>query len=97
MQVTIPHKFTKDEAMSRVKLALTDAKKKLEGQGSIDEERWEGDTLHFAVSGQGQNISGTLTVTDKEFDLYAKLPLMLKLFEGRIEAAIKEQAGKMLG
>ena len=28
---------------------------------------------------------------DHEFDVYAKLPLMLRMFEGRIEKMIKEQ------
>ena len=97
MHVQIPHKFSAPEAVSRIKNALTEAKKQMDGKGSIDEERWEGNTLHFAVSGQGQKISGTLEVKEKEFDLNAKLPFMLRLFEGKIEKAIKEQAQSLLG
>jgi len=97
MHVQIPHKFYAPEAVSRVKNAITEAKSQMGDKGSIDEERWEGNTLHFKVSGQGQKISGTLEVKDKEFVLDAKLPLMLRLFEGKIEKAIKEQATQMLG
>ena len=97
MQVTIPHTFTKQQALLRVKEALDRARPQLSEQATITEERWEGDTLHFAFSGQGQSISGTFAVKDTEFELYAKLPLMMKLFEKKIEAAIKEQAQKMLG
>lgn len=96
MHVQIPHKFSTTEAVSRVKNAIADAKSKMGDKGKIDEERWEGNTLHFAVSGQGQHVSGTLEVKDKEFILDAKLPLMLRLFEGKIEQAIKEQAAQML-
>ncbi len=97
MQVTIPHQFTKEQALKRVQEALDRARTQIAEQATITEERWEGDTLHFGFSGQGQSISGTFTVKDAEFELYAKLPLMMKLFEKKIEAAIKEQASKMLG
>ncbi|HEY4527149.1 MAG TPA: polyhydroxyalkanoic acid system family protein [Candidatus Paceibacterota bacterium] len=96
MHIQIPHKFFRPEALSRVKNAIVEAKTQMGDKGTIDEERWEGNTLHFAVSGQGQKISGTLEVKDKEFILDAKLPLMLRLFEGKIEKAIKEQASQML-
>ena len=96
MHVQIPHKFSTPEAVSRVKNAIIEAKPQMEGKGSIDEERWEGNTLHFALSGQGQKVSGTLEVREKEFILDAKLPFMLRLFEGKIEQAIKEQAAQML-
>ena len=96
MYVQIPHKFSTPEAVSRVKNAITEAKQKLGDQGKIEEERWEENTLHFAVSGQGQHVSGTLEVKDGEFILDAKLPFMMRLFEGKIERAIKEQAQSLL-
>lgn len=98
MKLKIPHKFTKEQAIARVKTALNEAKPKLEeAKVTIEEERWEGDTLHFAFTAQGQAISGQVTVEDAQFDVYARLPLMMKLFEGRIEKAIAEQAKSMLG
>src|SRR5579859_6069479 len=96
MQVKIPHKFTKAQALAQVKTALDKMRPQLAGKATIDEERWEGDVLHFAVDGQGQHISGTLTVEDTCFELYAKLPLMMKMFEGRIEKMIADQAAQML-
>lgn len=76
---------------------LVEAKPRLAGNADIEEERWEGDTLHFAFTTQGQRIEGQLEVTDKEFVLNAKLPLMLRMFEGRIEKMIQEQGKQMLG
>lgn len=97
MQVQIPHKFTKAQAAAQVKAAIEDARPKMGEQATIHEERWDGEVLYFDVTAQGQRISGTLTVGDNNFDIYAKLPLMLRMFEGRIEKAIKEQTQQMLG
>lgn len=91
MQVQIPHTFTKEQAIAQVKHALDDARPKMAGQAAINEERWDGNVLTFDVTAQGQRISGTLTVNDNNFDLYAKLPLMMRMFEGRIKKAIEEQ------
>lgn len=96
MQVQIPHRFSKAQAVARLKQGVAEAKLKGGDQVVIHEERWEGDTFHFDVTGQGQRISGTVGVTESHFDLYAKLPLMLRMFEGRIEAALKEQAAQLL-
>lgn len=96
MQVSIPHKFTKPEAKERVMLALNEARTKIGGQATIDKEEWVGDTLHFGFTAQGQSISGTFEVRDNSFNLDAKLPLMLRMFEGRLKKAIEEQASAML-
>lgn len=96
MQVQVPHRFTKEQAVSRLKQGVAEAKLKGGDQITIHEERWEDDTFHFDITGQGQRISGSVGVGENYFDIYAKLPLMLRMFEGRIEAAIKEQAAQML-
>lgn len=96
MNVKFPHKFSKLEAIERVKHILAEAKPKLGDKATIDEERWEGDTLHFAFNAQGQHISGTLDVRDTEYEINAKLPLMMRLFEGRLEKMIMDQASQML-
>ncbi len=96
MQVQVPHKFTKTQAIERVKQAVEQGRKQAGEQVTIHSEGWEGDTFHFDVTAQGQRVSGTVEVTEDHYDIYAKLPLMLRMFEGRIEAAIKEQASQML-
>ncbi len=96
MQVAIPHKFTRDTAKERVMAAMREARAKLGDQATIDKEEWQGDTLHFGITVQGQSISGTFEVRDQDFGLDAKLPLMLRMFEGRIKKAIEEQASAML-
>ena len=94
MHIDIPHQFkNKEEAIARVKHALAEAGPQLGDKATIKQEEWQGDTLIFAADIQGQNISGTLVVREKVFDINAKLPLMMRMFEGRIEKAIKAQTG----
>jgi hypothetical protein len=95
MNFKIPHTSSKFEAQKKVKRALEDARPQLKGQATIDEERWEGNTLHFGATVQGKSITGTLEITDSHFNIEAKLPLMWRLFEGRIEKMISEQVKQM--
>lgn len=96
MHIKIPHQFSQAQATARVKQALAEAKPQLKDKVVVEEERWEGNTLHFAFTAERQRITGTLAVGKAEFELNAKLPLMLKLFEGKIERAIKEQVALAL-
>ncbi len=95
MHLEIPHTYSQAAAVAKVKKTLDDARPELAGKAEITEERWDGDTLHFAFTAQGQNIGGQLQVKEKEFILDAKLPLMMKLFEGKIEKMISEQARQL--
>jgi len=96
MHVEIKHAFKKDEAISRVKMALNEARTKAAEHVQGLEERWENDTLHFSFNLQGKKIDGTLDVRDQEFELNAKLPLLWRMFEGKIEKMIQEQAGQFI-
>lgn len=77
--------------MTRVQKILNESRSKLAEHLTDVEERWEANVLHFAFTTQKQHITGTLEVKDRVFDLYAKLPLTLRLFEGRIEKMITDQ------
>jgi hypothetical protein len=98
MHVKIPHKFGQQQAIDRLKQALGQAKEnpQVKDQLSIEKEEWEGNTLNFAFTAQKQHITGTLVVEDAQYIVDAKLPLMLRMFEGRIEKMIGEQVQKML-
>ena len=88
MHFKVPHKTTKTEAKQKVKDALEDARPHMKDQVLINEEKWEADTFHFNVTLQGKEIIGALEVTDLDFILDAKLPLLWRMFEGRIEKEI---------
>ncbi|HVU75514.1 MAG TPA: polyhydroxyalkanoic acid system family protein [Candidatus Paceibacterota bacterium] len=95
MHIALPHKGTKDAAKQQVQTMLAEGRSKFGDQVQLHEDRWEDDTLHFDLTAQGQRISGTLRVEDSQFVLDAKLPLMLRLFEGRIEREVAEQVKKL--
>ena len=92
MRISLPHKFTATEAKSRVINMINEAKTQAAKDVTIQEERWEGNTLHFAVTAQGQKLAGTFEVKDSEFILDVKLPFYLRPFEGKIQKMILEQA-----
>jgi hypothetical protein len=91
MHIEIPNKFSQAEGVAHVKKGLEEARPKLEGQATIEKEEWQGSTLNFGVAVQGQHITGSLLVEDKKFILDAKLPLLWRMFEGRIQKAVEEQ------
>lgn len=97
MQIKIPHQAgSAQAAKSKVMQALDEARAKIGDQATIDKEEWNDNVLTFGFTAQGQSISGTFEVRDNEFELNAKLPLMLRMFEGRLKKAIEEQARGML-
>ena len=91
MHFVVPHKTTQVGAVTKVRRALQQSRSELAKHAEITEERWQGNTLHFAANVQGKSITGTVDVTAKDFVIDAKLPLLWRLFEGRIEKMIAEQ------
>jgi hypothetical protein len=96
MHVQIPHQFSQKIAVERVKKGLLEARPHMKDQVTITKEEWEGNALNFAFVAQGKEITGKLEVTEKEFIVDAKLPLLWRMFEGKIEKMIAEQASGML-
>lgn len=95
MQIKLPHKGTQEEGIAHIKRLLSENRAKISENATDLKEEWKGNELDFSFTAQGTHISGTLTVRDKEFDLYAKLPLALRLFEGTIERMIAAEAQKL--
>ena len=99
MQFSFPHKCsTRTEAKSRIVNMLTQAAGQLkEHKVKIEKQEWQDYTLNFAFTADGKHFSGTVDIAEKLYDIKVKLPLMLRLFEGKIEKAVKEQVAGMLG
>jgi hypothetical protein len=96
MHIKIPHKLTQAEATQKVKDTLAGLKTQFADKVVVNQEKWEGNTLNFDGTIEGQNITGTLVVEASDYVLDAKLPLMLRMFEGRIEKGIAEQVQKLM-
>ncbi len=91
MHIAFPHKTSKQAAVAKVHEALEQHRTELAKHASLTKEEWVDDTLNFEVELQGKDVTGTLAVTDTEYILDAKLPLMWRMFEGRIEKEIGKQ------
>jgi Putative polyhydroxyalkanoic acid system protein (PHA_gran_rgn) len=91
MHIVVPHKATRVVAIAKIKEALKQGKSQMGDMAKIDKEEWQEEVLHFAVTLQGKQITGTLNVTDTDMVIDAKLPLLWRIFEGKIERMIAEQ------
>ncbi len=95
MQFKIDHKTTKAAGIRKLKQMLEDQRKAIAEHATDVTTEWNDNVLTFGFTAQKTKISGTVTVTDTEFEIYAKLPLMYRLFEGRIEKMIAAEAAKI--
>ena len=87
---------SKDRAILKVKTALMQSKAQIAEQAKFNKEEWDAEgVFHFDVELQGKTITGTLTTTDKEYIVDAKLPLLWRMFEGRIESEAKKYIEQM--
>lgn len=96
MKFSIPHKYSQSEALQRVRFALDHSRSQLSQHVSDLKEDWRGNTLNFGFTAQKQRIEGTLEITEKSFEVEAKLPFMLRMFEGRIQEMIKAEVAKLM-
>jgi len=96
MHFNFPHKTSAAHATARIKTALIQQRRELEKHIIIEKEEWEGNTLKFAIKLQGKTITGSVDVTENEYVVDAQLPLLWRMFEGKIEKEIANQVQGML-
>lgn len=94
--VSIPHRHGKEEALRRIRTGIQDARTTFASVLTIQEERWEGDTLHFAVSAVAQQVGGTILVADNFVKLDVELPWLLAKLAKVIAPAIKKEGTLLL-
>jgi hypothetical protein len=92
--ITVSHKLGKEEALHRIKPALSKA------SGSfpvlkVEEEVWSGDRLDFRVRALGQVAAGNVQVGDETVRLEVTLPWLLHKF-GRAVQRTVEGRGRIL-
>jgi hypothetical protein len=95
MHIAVPHNTSASKAQGRVKSMLNQNRGMIMQQAKINKEEWQGTTLNFAVEIQKKAVTGSLAITDTEYVLDAQLPLLWRMFEGKIEKEIKKQIESM--
>jgi len=92
--VTISHKLGKEEALRRVKPALSKASSSFP-VFNVEEEVWSGDSMTFRVRALGQVAAGTVDVADDHVRLAVTLPWLLHKFAQVVQKTI-EGRGRIL-
>jgi hypothetical protein len=94
--VTVAHKLTKDEAKNRVAGLLPGLRTEFAGMVSDIQERWAGDTLHFAFKARGFSVTGSAEVRPSAVSVDYNLPLLARPLKGVFESGIRERLGALL-
>lgn len=95
MQFKVPHRSTKEATITKIRQLIAEKRAELEQHASDIKLEWKDNVLEYAFTAQGSHIEGTLTITDTDFEVYAKLPLMYRMFEGMLERKIEGELAKM--
>ena len=96
IQVTVHHKLTEHEAMSRIKNLVTQLKDEHGNKVTNVEEEWHARSGKFSFTFHGFDLSGTLNLHPGTVEIHGKLPLAVSIFRGKIKDVIKEKASELL-
>jgi|SRR5688572_30358271 len=95
IQVTIHHKLTEHEAMSRIKHLVTKLKHEHKNKISDSQEEWHARQARFHFAMKGFNLSGTVDLHPGTVEIHGKIPFALALFRGKIKEVLKEKANEL--
>jgi Putative polyhydroxyalkanoic acid system protein (PHA_gran_rgn) len=85
--VRIAHKLGKEEAVRRLKPALSTASSSFPVI-KVEEEEWAQDRMSFRVRALGQTAAGTVAVAEDHVELVVKLPWLLHKFAQTIQKTV---------
>src|SRR3974390_1305741 len=94
--VTIPHRLGKQEALDRIKSGFGRAESELAWALHFDEQRWDGDTLHFPISAIGQHATGPVAVGEERGRVEVMLPWLVARFPAAAQRVIGQKGTLML-
>ena len=94
--VSVPHRLGKEEATRRLKGGLTRMRTNLSALVAIEQETWDGDTLHFQMRGLGQSAAGSIVVFEDNLRIEVTLPWLLAKFAERLQPALRKEATLLL-
>ena len=93
--VTISHKLGKEEALRRMKPALSKASQTVPIL-SVDEEIWSGNRLDFKVRAFGQSATGNLLVEETSVRCEVRLPWLLHKFAAAVQKTLTGRGQALL-
>jgi hypothetical protein len=94
--VTIGHRLGKVEAMRRLKDGFAGAHGHLGGIIAVEQETWEGDTLHFRMRALGQTATARIEVLEDALRIDVALPWLLAKAANRLLPMLRKEAARLL-
>jgi len=93
----IPHTLSAEDAKSRLERFADSIKDKFQDQAKDIEQSWNGNALSFGFKTMGMKIEGNIEVDDQRLVVDSTIPFAAMMFKGKIESAMKEQLGRLVG
>ncbi len=93
--ITIAHRLGKDEALRRIRPALTSASQQFPVL-TVDEEIWSHDSMTFRVRALGQAASGSVAVAEDHVRIAVTLPWLLHRFAQVVQSTIAHRGHTLL-
>jgi len=94
--LTIDHRLGKTEAVRRLQECFARANGHLGALIVVDEETWQGDTLHFRMRALGQSAAGTIEVRDDALRIEVSLSGLLAKAAQHLLPILRKQATILL-
>jgi hypothetical protein len=94
--ITVPHRFTKQEARARIDGGLGQIRSQLSGFASSVEDQWNGDRLDFRLKVMGQSVTGAIEPLDQEVRIEVHLPGVLGWLGKKLGGRIRQSASLLL-
>jgi hypothetical protein len=94
--VVVSHRLGKVEAVHRLKEGLARTHGQLGPVIAIDQETWQGDTLHFRMRALGQTVAASIEVLDEALRIEVSLPWLLAKAANRLLPILRKEATLLL-
>jgi hypothetical protein len=96
INISIPHQLPPEQALTRIKDFIAQAKTQYSNEIGNLQENWNGHVGTFSGSARGLSVSGILTVEASVVAVELTIPFAAMLFKGTIESGIRDQLTKLL-
>jgi hypothetical protein len=96
LNVVVPHKLTRDEAINRIKRLLSEVKAGHADKITSINEEWKDNLGTFTLEAMGYSVTGTITVENASVEFDANLPFPASMAKGTIAKTVKDKATALL-
>jgi hypothetical protein len=94
--VIIGHSLGKVEAARRIKEGLARSNGYLGGMIAMEQQTWQGDTVHFRMRALGQTAMGSIEVLEDALRVEVTLPWLLAKAAKRLLPILRKEATLLL-